>query len=89
MTFPEITTSDIGCALYLFTHHCQLKKVEYIPERSIEPRYRMTFTGMNVLVWKMQYLAKPEDATDFSKLPLLFQALEQHMPVVAWERVAV
>ena len=56
--FPEVTTSDIGRALYFLSRGCKLTKVEYTEdEYYTNPRFTMTFTGMNIRIHNQAYFA--------------------------------
>ena len=71
MCFPEVTTSDIGKALYFLKsgNMCELAAVEYTEDRFLnQPRFKMTFTGMNIIIHNQAYFTG-DGRPDFSLLP--------------------
>lgn len=68
MCFPEITTADIGKALYFMGKHCKLAGVEYLGDKYCNrPRFTLTFTGMNINIHNQAYYAG-DGHPDFSLL---------------------
>ena len=69
MCFPEVTTSDLGKALYFMDNRCELVGVEYQEEKYYNrPRFTMAFTGMNIIIHNQAYFAG-DGRPDFSLLP--------------------
>ena len=69
MCFPEITTSDIGKALYFMDNRCELVGVKYTEDKYCnQPRFTMAFTGMNIIIHNQTYFAG-DGRPDFSLLP--------------------
>lgn len=66
--YPEITTSDLGMALYFLSRGCKLTKAEYREdEYYTQPRFKMTFTGMNIRIHNQAYF-EGSGRPDFSRL---------------------
>jgi hypothetical protein len=80
MEFPEITTSDIGCALYLLANRCRLIRLTYVEGRGVRTRFRMTFTGMNARLYDAHYFTSLDQEVDYEKLPDLFARLTKLLP---------
>ena len=78
VNFPEVTTSDMAEALYMLNKGCSLKNVSLVKGPHVKNRFLMTFTGMNIRVWEMEYWSG-NNGQDLSRLPCLFKEIEKHI----------
>ena len=87
--FQEITTSDIGLALYLLGHNCWIFRVVHVHGKNIRNRFKLTFTGYKAQHHVKQYLAGPAEKIDYKQLLSLLRKLCTSTPVQKeeWEPV--
>ena len=84
--FPEITTSDIGLALYLLTHSCWIVRIVQYQGKGIEHRLQMTFTGLWADRKAKDYQAGDWPRVEYGQLLELFRRLTSAVPVIRESR---
>jgi hypothetical protein len=86
--FPEITTSDIGLALYLLTHSCWIVRVVQFQGQGqgVEHRLQMTFTGYWADKKAREYHAGDWPRIEYGQLLELFRRLTSAVPLIRESR---